>query len=289
MRKAIVFGAAGQDGYYLTELLNGLGINVIAVSRSNGFEQVDLSNYAEVSSLIHKHKPNFLFHLAANSSTSHTALLDNHEVITTGTVNVLEAVKNYSPHTKVFISGSALQFKNNNTPIDESTPFEAKDAYSACRISSTYMARYFRSIGLYVYVGYFFNHDSERRSSRHISKKIADAALSASKGNINTIEIGDINAVKEHSHAKDIVKAVWILVNQTHVFEAVIGSGIGNSIKEWLNECFGLFGLDWSNYVTINPDFKSMYKSLVSNPSLIKSLGWEPEITFKELAKLMVR
>src|SRR5450432_1944161 len=104
---AIIFGAGGQDGYYLTELLHEKGFAVKGISRKENSEY-DITNYSSVSNLIKDNQPDFVFHLAANSTTRHDALFENHETIATGTLHILEAVKVYSPHAKVFISGSGL-------------------------------------------------------------------------------------------------------------------------------------------------------------------------------------
>lgn len=288
MGVAIIFGASGQDGYYLTNLLHSLNIDVVSVSRSEGFINTDISNYQQVADLIKEHKTDYVFHFAANSTTKHTVIFENNTTIVTGTLNILEAVKNYSPNCKVFISGSALQFKNNNLPIDETTPFEARDGYSASRIASVYMARYYRSLGLQIYVGYFFNHDSERRSERHLTKKIVSAAKDILIGKMQNFEVGSLETIKEYTHAKDTVSAVWILVNQTDIYEAVIGSGIGYRVKDWIELCFAKIGMNWQDYVIEKDNFKADYKSLVSNPALMRSLGWEPKITLDELATLML-
>jgi GDPmannose 4,6-dehydratase len=286
---AIIIGASGQDGYYLTQLLKDKGCDVIAVSRSKGFDNTDITQFAQVSKLIELHKPEYIFHLAANSTTSHDALLENHETIVTGTVNILEAVKIKSPGTKVFISGSGLQFENNERPIKETDPFEARDAYSLCRIQSVYAARYFRSLGLNVYVGYFFNHDSPLRTEKHMTKKIAEAAKRIGKGSKEKIAIGDIGAIKEYSFAGDVVKGIWTFVNQDKIVEANISSGKGYSIKDWLEKCFSIINKNWEEYVTTDNEFVPEYKQLVSDPYLIFSLGWKPEMSFEDLAKLMMK
>ena len=287
--KAIIFGASGQDGYYLSALLKQQNYEVIGVSRQGDFLKNDISDYNLVAELVNQYKPEYIFHLAANSTTNHTALFENHATIATGTLNVLEAVKKNSPGTKVFISGSGLQFKNDDKPIKETDPFEARDAYSVSRIQSVYAARYFRSIGIKAYVGYFFNHDSPMRTERHMTKKISEAAKKIGAGSNEKIVIGDIEAVKEYTHAIDIVKGIWTLVNQDKIFEANISSGKGYSIKDWLDQCFSMINKNWQDYVTINSDFIPTYKQLVSDPSRIFSLGWRPEISFEELAQLMMK
>jgi GDPmannose 4,6-dehydratase len=286
--KVIIFGANGQDGFYLTKLLQEKNIEVIAVSRSNNFVQTNITSFEEVSLLIKNTQPDYIFHLAANSTTKHDALFENHQTIATGTLNILEAVKLFSTHTKVFISGSGLQFLNTGNPIKETDPFVANDAYAVSRIQSVYAARYFRSLGVKSYVGYFFNHDSPLRSERHVTKMISETAKRIAAGSNEQLEIGDMSVVKEWSFAGDVVKGIWLLVNQDEVFEANISSGVGYSIEEWIKECFGIIGKDYLNYVTENKIFKSSYKKLVSNNTLINSLGYHPNVSFKELANLMM-
>lgn len=287
--KAVILGASGQDGYYLSALLKENNCDVIGVSRTGDFLRTNIGDYAEVENLLKSTKPDYIFHLAANSTTHHDAIFQNHTTIATGSLNILEAVKRNALPAKIFISGSGLQFINNEKPIKESDPFEGRDAYSVSRIQSVYTARYFRSIGMQVYVGYFFNHDSPLRTERHMTKKIAEAAKRIGKGSDEKLMIGDIEAIKEYSYAGDIVKGLWTLVNQDNVFEANISSGKGYAIKDWLQECFSLINKNWQDHVTIDFDFKSAYKQLVSDPTVIHSLGWKPYTEFKELAKMMMK
>ena len=285
---AIIFGANGQDGYYLTNLLQQQGYTVVGVSRA-GKLSTDIASYEEVSALIKTTHPHFIFHLAANSTTRHDALFENHATISTGTLNILEAVKNFSPATKVFISGSGLQFKNENKPIKESDGFDARDAYSVSRIHSVYAARYYRTLGLKVYVGYFFNHDSPRRTERHMAKKITAAAKRIAGGSDEKLEIGDLSVIKEWTYAGDVVKGIWTLVEQEQIYEANIGSGLGYSIEQWLYACFTIIGKDWKQYVLLKNDFKAEYRQLVCDPRFIFSLGWKPEVSFEQLANMMMQ
>lgn len=286
---AIIFGANGQDGFYLSSLLNQLGINVIATSRKGTAIQSDVSDFAGTEQLIKQYQPAYIFHLAANSTTRHDALFENHAAIATGTLNILEAVKKHSPGSKVFISGSGLQFENKGLPIKESDPFAANDAYSISRIQSVYAARYFRSIGIKIYVGYFFNHDSPRRTDRHVNKMIADAVSRISTGSEEIIEIGDMSVKKEWGFAGDIVEAVWTLVQQDDITEAVLGTGEAYSIQDYIELCFSLIGKNWKQFVRTKEGFKSTYSQLVSNPETIFSLGWQPKTSFEALTKMMLQ
>jgi GDPmannose 4,6-dehydratase len=285
---ALIFGANGQDGFYLSELLNKQGVKVIGISKNGDFLRVDITSYEQIATLVKEQQPEYIFHLAANSTTRHDALFENHATISTGTFNILEAVKNFSPLTKVFISGSGLQFVNEDKPIKESDSFEARDPYSVSRIHSVYAARYFRKLGLQVYVGYFFNHDSPRRTERHMAKKISEAVKRIANGSDEKLTIGDISVIKEWTYAGDIVKGILTLVLQDVIFEANISSGLGYSIEEWLNACFNIIGKKWQDHVILKNDFSPEYIMLVSDPSIISSLGWSPTISFKDMAEMMV-
>ncbi len=286
---AIIFGGGGQDGAYLSMLLKANGLDILSVSRSGNGILGDVSDAKFVKELIKTHKPEYVFHFAANSSTSYDHLFENHETISTGTLNILNSVLSHSPKSKVFLSGSAMQFKNSGNPIDEETPFVANSPYSLSRIHSVYSGRYYReAFGVAVYVGYLFNHDSCYRTERHINQKIVQAVKRLSRGSSEEILIGDWDVKKEFNFAGDVVDAIWMLVNQETVHEAVIGSGVAYPIRDWLDYCFSKINKDWKDFVRKDELFKPEYDLLVSNPEKIKSLGWQPKVNFNQLADMMM-
>lgn len=285
---ALIFGANGQDGRYLADLFKLRNIDAIGISRSGGHVIGSVTNYSLVAKLIGQHKPAYIVNLAAHSSTQHSAILENHETISTGSLNILEATKLYSPNSKVFITGSGLQFKNIGLPICENDAFEANSAYSTARIHSVFTARYYRSLGLSVYIGYLFHHESPYRQEFHVSKKITLAAQKISNGSKDILEIGDISVQKEWGHAKDIMEGVVTLLEQDHIFEAAIGTGTTYTIENWLEQCFTLVGLDWKNHVRTIPNYRPQYNKLVSNPRTINAIGWKAKINFFELAQMMM-
>lgn len=287
--KALIFGASGQDGYYLQELCKLKGIEPIGVSRSGNGYLGNVADYGQVGQLIKQHLPIYVFHLAANSTTRHDALFENHDTISTGTLNILEAVKKHSPASKVFITGSGLQFKNVGNPISEHDEFEANSAYSVARIHSVYAARYYRSIGIRAYVGYLFHHESPHRKASHVSKMVALAAQRIAEGSNEILEIGDIAVRKEWTYARDVMQGIMTLLDQNEVFEATVGSGLAYSIEDWLELCFTLIGREWHDHVRLRPGFVSEYKQLVSNPKTINDLGWQPSTTLPDLARMMMR
>lgn len=288
---AIIFGISGQDGYYLSELLKKKNIKVIGVSRNNeNYLQGDVSDYSFVKNLISAARPDYIFHLAAISSTKHDHLFENHATISTGTLNILEIVRVYSSHTKVFISGSAMQFRNDGLPINENTPFDPSSAYSCSRIDSVYASRYFRNMfNIKVYIGYFFNHDSPLRAINHINQQIVISGYKIKNKEEDKIIIGNPKILKEFNYAGDVVNAIWCLVSQDKVFESIIGSGVVYSIYDWAKYIFTKLDLDLEQHLVIDTNFKIDYKILQSDPGLIKSLGWNPQVDFFKLADLMIK
>lgn len=286
---AMIFGSNGQDGRYLKFLLEKEGKTVDCISRSGANVIGDIRDYTFVEEQIKHRRPKHIFNFAALSTTRHSALFENHQTICTGTLNILESARLYCPDSKIFISGSALQFKNDGNPIDEQTTFEGSSPYSVSRIHSVYAARYYRnSFGLRTYVGYFFHHDSPFRSERHVNQKIIQATKRINLGSKEKVELGNIEVKKEFNYALDVVGASWILINQDKIHEAVIGCGEAHSIKEWIEYCFSKINKKWEEYVLVKDDFVPEFDILVSNPSLIKSLGWEQKVNFHQLADVMM-
>jgi GDPmannose 4,6-dehydratase len=286
--KAVVFGSNGQDGTYLVELLRSKGIETVGVSRSGAWHPGDVARVPDVEAVLRDVRPDYIFHLAASSTTRHDALFENHETISTGTLNVLECARKHCPGARVFITGSGVQFHNSGKPIDEATPFEATSPYAVARIQSVFAARYYRSLGMRTYVGYLFHHESPRRKPTHLSRMIATAAQRIASGTRHELSLGDISVVKEWTFAGDTMRAILCLVEQDRVFEAVIGSGEGHSVQEWLDCCFALVGLSWQDHVQIKECFQAEYKYLLSRPTRIMSLGWRPEVDFAALAEMMM-
>ena len=281
---AIIFGAKGQDGIYLTALLTENGYKVIGINRDG----IKINDLVAVGGIVKKEQPQYIFHLAANSTTRIEAWQENHETICTGSLNILEAVRLYAPATKDFLAGSGLQFENTGAAINESAPFFAGSAYSVSRIHSVYAARYYRSLGIKAYVGYFFHHDSPHRNERHINKKITSTVKRIATGSNEKLSVGDLAVQKEFGFAGDIVKGIVKLVEQDNVFEAVIGTGQSYTIREWVDICFTLVGLKWQDHTEIVAGYQSEYPRLVSDPAAIMALGWKPETGIHSLAKMML-
>jgi GDPmannose 4,6-dehydratase len=288
MKKALIFGASGQDGIYLARLCQQREIEPVTVARSKGFGICgSVSDRALVETLV-RQKPDYIFHLAACSTTRHEALFENHETISTGTLNILENVFRFSPESRVLITGSGVQFKNTGHPISERTEFKAANAYAIARIQSVYAARYFRNLGVHAYVGYLFHHESPYRHPTHLSRMITDKIKRIRNGHLEKIIIGDATVEKEWSFAGDIANGLLTLTSQEDIFEAAIGSGIAYSIMDFLRECFAQSGLVLEEHVEFLKGFKPEYARLVSDPSTMNALGWRNVTDFRSLVRILL-
>ena len=289
MAKALLFGVNGQDGYYLHQLLRDNAYEVIGVSRSKGiWLQGNVADPDFVKELLTSYKPELVFHLAATSSVSHELMHEHQATIVGGTLNILENIFYHSPQSRVFITGSGLQFINTGEPIAEKTEFFARDAYSLARIQSVYAARYYRSKGVRAFVGYLFHHDSPYRKEKHLNRSIVDAAKAAGSGKIDQLLIGDISVEKEFGFAGDIANGIFRLIMQDDIPEACIGTGKAYPIERWLELCYGIVNKNWKDHVKLNNNYKAAFKKLVSDPSLLRSTGWEPAVEIEELARMMM-
>ncbi len=278
-RYALVFGGHGQDGYYLGKLLEGEGITPLLLNRQTG----DVSDFLKVMQIVGAVQPAYIFHLAATSSTDHAHLFANQGAIVDGTTHILESVKAHCPDCKVFISGSILQFDDTNPIHHLKSLFTYQSAYAAQRHASVAIGRYYRTIGLQVYIGYFGHHDSPRRSEKHLAMRIAQAA----KLDLEQIILKNPMDRKEWNYAGDFMAAVWMLVNSP-VYEAVIGAGKTSTIASFAELCLGQAGYsgpqrwvaDWT---------RTEPKVTVTDPSIIASIGWKPVVSVQELAEMMVQ
>ena len=288
MKRALIFGASGQDGRYLSQICSERQIDAVTVARSSGWRhQGSVADAALVDQLVQQ-QPDVIFHLAANSTTRHEALRENHETIVTGTLNILESVRRYSPETRVFIVGSGTQFMNRGLSISEASEFDPSSAYAVARIQSVYAARYYRGLGVNAYVGYLFHHESPYRQPHHVSKMIIDGIKRIVAGASQTITIGDASVEKEWAYAKEIAEAMFTLIEQDVVYEATIGTGVAHSINDFLNEAFRQAGLAVEKHVEIRSDYRAEYARLVSDPRTMTGLGWKATTDLEQLVGVML-
>jgi GDPmannose 4,6-dehydratase len=285
---ALIFGAGGQDAHYLAGICRAEGVRPVCVSRSAGDERGDVGDLERVEALVKAHAPDWVFQLAAASTTRHDAVFENLRAISAGSLNVLEAVRRHRPGARVLLAGSGVQFANRGLPISERDPFEASSPYAVARIHAAYAGRYYRSLGLRVYVAYLFHHESPLRKPGHVSRTVVEAARRIAAGSGETLALGDLSVEKEWTFAGEVARALWMLVRQDRVQEAAIGSGVAHPIQAWVERCFALAGADWRRHLRTQEGFRAEYPRLVSDPATIRSLGWSPTVDLDALARMMM-
>ena len=288
MVDVLVFGGNGQDGVYLRELGRERNWDVALSSRSSVDFPCDVGDADAVNSLIRSLGPRMVFQLAAESTTQHEGLYVNHAAIATGTLHVLEAVRQHLPESRVFIPGSGLQFVNDGLPIAETHPFVARDVYCLSRIHAVYSARYYRALGLRVVVGYLFHHDSPIRRSRHLARRVADCVTRIASGSAERLLIGDLDVGREWGFARDIAQGMITLTVQDNVFEATIGTGRAYTVRDWVSTCFQHAGLDWRDHVDVDPHYQAPFQRLVSDAATMRGLGWSATTSICDTARMMV-
>ena len=217
--------------------------------------------------LIHRIKPDAIFNYAAISSTSHKYACDHINTIIGGTFNILEACFQEKSKAKIFISGSAIQFCNCGLPIDKKTKLSHDSIYACARNSALFMSRYYRKIGLNVYFGFLFNHESVFRPKDHLTKILANKVYLA-KNTRNPICLIDYNVKKEWSHAYDVCKKIVYIVQSFKPSEFIIGSGCSHSIKRFVFELSKKYGYSKKPILKNALFQKAQYKNLVSKPDM---------------------
>ena len=314
MKKALITGITGQDGGYLSELLLEKGYEVHGIVRRVALEDPEqrmwrirhildrlvihsgsMESNASIFNIVEEVKPDECYHLAAQSFVSYS-FEDEFSTIATnvnGTHYVLSAIYRKAPKCKFYFAGSSEMFgKVSQTPQDENTPFHPRSPYGISKVVGFHLTRNYREAhGLFAVSGIFFNHESPRRGFEFVTRKITSSAAKIKLGLEQTIKLGNLNAKRDWGHAKDYVKAMWLMLQQDEPDDYVIATGKCHSVREFLEVAFSYVGLDYRDYIVID---KSLYRPaevymLQGNASKAhKKLGWTSSISFEDLVKEMV-
>lgn len=317
MKKALITGITGQDGSYLAELLLEKGYEVHGIiRRSSSFNTGriehlyqdfhvndariflhygDLSDSSALSRLLEKIQPDEIYNLAAQSHVRVSFDIPEYtaDVVGLGTIRILDAIKETKIKTKFYqASTSELYGKVVETPQTEKTPFYPRSPYACAKLYSYWITvNYRESYDIYACNGILFNHESPRRGETFVTKKITHAIARILKKEQDKLYLGNLDAKRDWGYAKDYVEAMWLMLQQEKAEDYVIATGETHSVKEFLDEAFGLVGLDWKKYVEIDPRYyrPAEVDLLLGNPAKAKEkLGWKPKTTFKELVKIML-
>ena len=304
MKRVLITGAYGQDGYYLIERLFNNKNKIYGLVRKKNnknfinkkinlieFEIGKSQNFADI---IKKGNFDFIYHLAAYSSGSGMNKDPDKILSTNGifTHEILEAVKKHSPKTKLFLASSSEIFGNTNTKFqNENTPLSPRSIYGAAKILSLNLAKIYRErYNLFISNGILYNHESIRRPINFITRKITHESAKIKLGLSNKLVLENMHSKRDWGHSIDYVKAMEKIINYDFPTDFIISTGITHSVKDICKIAFKVLKLDYKKYVSINnnsdrtPD-KGILRG--NNKKIKDTLKWKPKISFETMIKEM--
>jgi GDPmannose 4,6-dehydratase len=317
MKKALITGITGQDGSYLAELLLSKGYEVHGLIRRastfntqridhiyrdphNGNSTRLYLNYGDVASpgnltdLIYSVRPDEVYHLAAQSHVRVSFDLPEYtgDITGLGSMRILEAIRKSGIPCRFYQASSSEMFGAAKPPQSEATPFEPQSPYAAAKLYAYWVTRNYRQgYGLFACNGILFNHESPRRGETFVTRKITRALAAIKAGRQERLYLGNLDARRDWGYAPDYVAAMWKMLQCERADDFVIGTGEAHSVREFLDEAFGYLGLDWNDYVQIDPRYfrPTEVDYLLADYSRAReALDWEPRVCFKDLVRIMV-
>jgi GDPmannose 4,6-dehydratase len=310
MPTALVTGVTGQDGSYLAEFLLEKGYTVIGMVRRTStinFERIahiqdkieivqgDLLDQMSLIEILHQYRPSEIYNLAAQSfvPTSFNQPVLTGEFTALGVTRMLEAIRLVDPKIRFYQASSSEMFgKVVEVPQRESTPLYPRSPYGVAKVYGHWITvNYRESYNLFGCSGILFNHESPRRGLEFVTHKITHAAARIKLGLANELRLGNLEARRDWGFAGDYVRAMWLMLQQDTPDDYVVATGETHSVEEFVEETFSYLDLDWRQYVVQDPKFyrPAEVDLLVGDPSKAgRVLGWEPNVDFRGLVRLMV-
>lgn len=331
MKSAIISGITGQDGYFLTRLLLSKKYAVHGIVRRNSSmslgnlsnldkEQLDAVNihYGDLTDanflakLLKTVQPEEFYHMAAQSFVGYSFQnpSSTYEVNIGGTLNVTNAIKDYSSDTRLYFAATSEMYgQPKTTPQNEETPFSPRSPYAVSKLAGYWTVRNYReAYKLYMSNGILFNHESEVRGPEFVTRKISMHIARHECGDKTPLELGNLDARKDWGYAKDYVEGIMQILNYKYADDFVLGTGEIHTVREFVEEAFSTIGvhITWKgsglNEVGLADDDTVLVKvnssffrpleadNFVADYSKAKRLlGWRPTIHFKDLVRLMVK
>ncbi|MGV8087942.1 MAG: GDP-mannose 4,6-dehydratase [Methanomicrobiales archaeon] len=309
-KSALITGITGQDGSYLAELLIDKGYDVYGLVRrlstpnttriEHILEKVillegDLTDQSSLNVAVQTAQPDEVYNLAAQSfvATSWNQPVLTGDVTGLGTTRILEAIRQFSPSAKMYQASSSEMFGKAQVPQNENTSFHPRSPYAVAKVYAYYATvNYRESYGMFCCNGILFNHESPRRGIEFVTRKITDGVARIHHGLSKELRLGNLDAKRDWGFAGDYVKAMHLILQQKEADDFVIATGESHSVKEFVELAFSEAGLDWKRYVTQDERFMRPADVPELKGDITKArkkLGWEPETTFEELVKMMVK
>ena len=314
MPKALITGITGQDGSYLAELLLEKGYEVHGLVRRVAIEDpvhrlwrilpikdrlhlhaASLESYPSIYKVFQHVQPDECYHLAAQSFVAYS-FEDEFSTLNAninGTHYVLSALKEVAPDCRFYFAASSEMFgKVAETPQSERTPLHPRSAYGISKVAGFHLTQNYReAYGIKATSGILYNHESPRRGFEFVTRKITSHAARIKLGLTQELRLGNLDAKRDWGHARDYVQAMWLMLQQDKPDDYVIASGEQHTVKEFAQAAFSHVGLEYQEYVVIDPRFlrPAEVETLLGDCSKARrELKWSPTTSFKELVEEMV-
>jgi GDPmannose 4,6-dehydratase len=320
MKTALITGITGQDGSYLAEFLLKKDYVVHGIMRrastfnTDRIDHIyqdpheagarlqlhygDLSDGTGLRRILEKTRPDELFNLGAQSHVK--VSFDEPEytadVVATGTLRLLDAVRDHQQQTgkavRFYQAGSSEMFGSAKPPQLESTPFEPRSPYAVSKVAAHfYCVNYRAAYQMFICNGILFNHESPRRGETFVTRKITRAVGRIKTGLQKKLYLGNLDSRRDWGFAGDYVEAMWLMLQQDKPDDYVVATNEAFSVRDFLVEAFGQVGLDYKDYVEVDPRYfrpTEVDYLLGDATKARKALNWKPRVTFKQLVKMMV-
>jgi GDPmannose 4,6-dehydratase len=310
MPTAFITGINGQDGSHLAELLLAKGYRVCGMVRRTSSDncqriehirdrveiyQGDLLDPSSLCNVLDRARPDEVYNLGAMSfvPTSWEQPVLTAEFSAVGVTRLLEAVRRCCPGARFYQASSSEMFgKVCETPQRETTPFYPRSPYGVAKVYAHFITvNYRESHGLFACSGILFNHEGPRRGKEFVSRKISDGVARIKLGLASELRLGNLQARRDWGYVGDYVRAMWLMLQQPEPDDYVIGTGQTHSVEDFARLAFEHVGLDWRKYVVVDPQLYRPAEVDLLQADATKArrrLGWEAEVPFERLVKMMV-